>query len=162
MPYAPILIRHLTEFQLPRLLELRNLCREAFFDSRLLTEEDQRLWWKQYTRSHPLYQVHSIHYSPNTCSPRLIGFLSARWLNIPCDFRVWEVGNLMMDPDFRGRGFMNHALHLLWKDLGKPIFIAHVQESNASSLRFFEKAGFWTVPTPERKDSKCLTVASPS
>lgn len=120
---------------------LRNRHRAAFFHNRLLTRRAQHNWfYKTYCTSldHHLFSI-------NTPIRGVIGFIGIKWLH-GYPLPVYEVGNLLLDDVYQGRGIMARSLTLLRRHFPDCLIVAHVRQSNQASLRLFEGAGFWQVP----------------
>jgi RimJ/RimL family protein N-acetyltransferase len=83
----------------------------------------------------------------------VIGFIGAKWRFNPSandPIQCVEIGNLMLESAYHGRGVMATALSKVRALYSRnTIFIAHVKPTNRASLRLFESAGFWRVP-PKR------------
>jgi RimJ/RimL family protein N-acetyltransferase len=136
-----ITIRPLTYWDTEYLRRLRNSQRKNFFDQRLVSDHEQQRWWTRYQYD-PMLSMGTI-----CMNNRPIGFFSIRLIVTGSPFEVYEIGNLLLDPEYQGRGIMLEALELMNCKATQPAFwVAHVKPGNKASLRMFEKAGFWRVP----------------
>jgi RimJ/RimL family protein N-acetyltransferase len=127
-----MILKPLSEKDLEWLRMLRNISRKWFFDSSIISIKAQIDWF---------------HNLPSTISPYVIwhkreriGFFSIRAFGA----NSYEIGNLMIDPKFRGKSFMTKALDL-YLDREAPLaadFVAFVKPDNIGSKRTFEKLGF--------------------
>lgn len=137
-----ITLRLLEHRDINLLRELRNASRQHFFNTRIITKEQQGQWWEDYM-GHPDFVMYAIQ-----SGPTVVGFISVRTIeyHLVDDWAACEVGNLLVAPAYRGQGVMTQALCELRRLWPGCFWVAHVKPSNAASLRLFKKAGFWRVP----------------
>ena len=160
-----ITLERLQHSDINLLRELRNANRDSFFDSRVISPNDQEQWWRRYS-ANPSGHFYTIWL--NKVTP--VGFLSVHCLRIiryfPHGvshlqngitkwFDICEIGNLLLAPAHRGRGIMAEALTEV-RRLYSPLtfWIAHVKVGNTASLRLFERAGFFHVPRKYNRKPK--------
>jgi len=121
-------LRLIRESDLEAVRELRNRSREWFFDDREVSAAEQRAWFAS-LQSKPVsfYVIEEDDAVVGTISvaEREDGF---------------ELGNLVLDERFRGRGLMTGAVEQLSRSGGT--FYARVKPGNDASAAVFERAGF--------------------
>src|SRR5688572_1398420 len=121
-------IRPLTRDDLETVRDLRNANRHAFFDDREISAEEQARWFERLSeRPVKFYVIEK--------DGRVIGTIS---LTETREGR--EVGNLVLDPAYRGQGIMRHAVEQLCAEPGT--YFAEVKAGNDPSLRVFTATGF--------------------
>lgn len=121
-------LRPLESRDLEVLRELRNRNREWFFHDKEISAEQQRRWFEGLaSRPVRFYVIEEVD--------RVVGTIS-----ITETPEGREVGNLLLDEGYRGRGLMGRALEQVTKEPGR--YFALVKPGNTSSLRVFERAGF--------------------
>lgn len=117
---------------------LRNDLRRHFFDSKPVSKEQQRFWYRR-------YMTNSLRFYILRYSRQNIGTISIQ-LRQGSHLAYYEIGHLMLLPAYQGQGFMSEALEWLMASHPHAFFVAHVKEDNAASIGLFERAGFWRVP----------------
>jgi RimJ/RimL family protein N-acetyltransferase len=121
-------LRLLERRDLETVRELRNRNREWFFDDREVTAERQREWFESLARKPVRFYVIEE-------DGRVVGTISVT--EMP---EGREIGNLLLDDAYRGRGLMSRAIEQLTEEPGT--YFALLKPDNASSLRVFERLGF--------------------
>lgn len=121
-------LRPLEPADLEVVRELRNRNREWFFHDQEITAEQQRRWFEGLaSRPVRFYVIEE--------DELVVGTISVT--ETP---EGREVGNLLLDEAYRGRGLMSRAIEQVIGEPGK--YFALVRPDNANSLRLFERAGF--------------------
>jgi RimJ/RimL family protein N-acetyltransferase len=121
-------IRPLTAADLERVRQLRNQSRGAFFDDREISPGDQAAWFER-------LPTRPVRFFVIEVDATVVGTISLT--ETPDGV---EVGNLVLDPSYRGRGLMQGAVTQLTSEPGT--YIADVKPDNDSSRRVFEATGF--------------------
>jgi RimJ/RimL family protein N-acetyltransferase len=121
-------VRRVARDDLPAIRDLRNRNRSWFFDDREVTAEQHEAWFASLKeRAVDFYVIEVDERVAGTIS------LARRGDDI-------EVGNLILDDEYRGRGLMTQAIEQLCTAPGK--YFAHVKPGNDASARVFDRAGF--------------------
>jgi len=123
-----IRLRPLTADDLETVRRLRNANRHAFFDDREISAEDQRRWFERLPERPIRFMVIEL-------DQRVIGTISVAETSAGK-----EIGNLILDPQYRGRGIMSQAVAQLTVDPGR--YVAEIKADNEPSQRVFAAAGF--------------------
>lgn len=121
-------VRSIEERDLEVVRDLRNRNRDWFFDAREVSAEQHRAWFEALPNRRIRFYV--IEEDDD-----VVGTLS-----VTDTSEGREVGNLVLDDAYRGRGLMARALELVCTEPG-PYF-AYVKPDNEASRRLFERAGF--------------------
>ena len=121
-------LRPLTADDLETVRQLRNANRHAFFDDREISAEDQRRWFERL----PARPVQFMVIEFDQC---VIGTISVAETSAGK-----EIGNLILDPQYRGRGIMRQAVEQLTVEPGRCL--AEIKADNEPSQRVFAAAGF--------------------
>lgn len=130
-------LRPIGEADLEVVRRLRNSNRKWFFDTREVTVETQRRWFKALdTRPVDFYVLEVEGTVVGTASVTTSG-------------NGLEIGNLILDPAWRGRGLMRHAVAELTAAPG--CYLARVKPGNTASERVFLANGF--TASPERSET---------
>ncbi|HYB95511.1 MAG TPA: GNAT family N-acetyltransferase [Vicinamibacterales bacterium] len=121
-------LRALTTDDLEAVRRLRNDNRHAFFDDREISADDHRRWFERLSdRPITFYVLEE--------DSRVVGTISVT--QTP---HGREIGNLVLDREFRGRGLMRQAVLQLTSEPGT--YVADVKPDNHASLSVFNAAGF--------------------
>lgn len=121
-------VRPIEEEDLEAVRQLRNRNREWFFDAGEVSVAQQAAWFES-LRSKPIrfYVIEE--------AGAVVGTISVAERD---DGR--EIGNLILDEGYRGRGLMADALAELCRAPGT--YYARVKPGNEASAHVFERAGF--------------------
>src|SRR5688572_8518422 len=111
---------------------LRNADRDAFFDNREISAEQQQRWFDGLAGRPVRFLVLEE-------DGAVVGTISVTDRG---DSR--ELGNLVLDPLHRGRGLMRQAIRALTAEPGR--YFAEVKFHNERSLNAFQQTGFRPVP----------------
>ncbi len=127
-------LKPLQEADLEFVRQLRNACRENFFDNRYILGWQQKEWFKKYEKD-DLFTIYLIWKDGFR-----VGTISEKFSRDDGDFSPIELGNLMLIERERGKGVMSWAI----KQIVTPglFYVAFVKQGNSPSLHVFEKAGF--------------------
>jgi RimJ/RimL family protein N-acetyltransferase len=115
-----------TDLEAVRLL--RNHNRECFFDTREISAAQQIEWFER------------LHTKPVTFLVIEEDGLVVGTISVTMRPGDREVGNIVLDPAYRGRGLMRRAVEQLTAPPGD--YVADVKAGNTSSLNVFRGAGF--------------------
>lgn len=121
-------LRLIEERDLDRVRELRNRNRRWFFDAGEIDSEQQRAWFAALARKPVAFYV--IEEDDHV----------AGTISITESDEGREVGNLILDERYRGRGLMREAVRQLTSEPGR--YVAEVMPENEASLAVFREAGF--------------------
>lgn len=121
-------LRFLTADDLETVRQLRNANRHSFFDDREISAEDQRRWFERLPERPVRFMVIEL-------DQRVIGTISVAETSVGK-----EIGNLILDPQYRGRGIMRRAVEQLTVEPGR--YVAEIKVDNQPSQRVFAAAGF--------------------
>ena len=121
-------IRVLTKDDLETVRQLRNGSRHAFFDDREIAADQQARWFERLGDRQVSFFVIEV-------DGRVVGTISVS--ETP---HGREIGNLVLDPAYRGQGIMKRAVEQLTTEPGT--YFADVKKSNEPSLRVFAATGF--------------------
>lgn len=144
-----VTLERLESKDLELLRRLRNGSRDHFFDNRHISVEDQKIWFNRYLRMWPSsVEFYSIHLN----NALIVGFLSVRHLKTitmshpPYVIQIKEIGNLLLQIRYRGRGIMHEAITEA-RRLHDPLtfWVAFMKSDNNSSLRVFERQEFINI-----------------
>ncbi len=127
-------LRPLAEADLETIRALRNFERQWFFDSRTVTADAQRRWFAS-LRTAP------VEFFVIEVDDLVVGTIS---VTMAGDGR--EIGNLLLDRAYRGRGLMQRAVAQLTASPAR--YFARVKAGNTASERVFRAAGFAERATP--------------
>lgn len=127
-PALNVRLRLLTADDLETVRQLRNANRHAFFDDRETSVEDQRRWFERLAQRPVRFMVIEL-------DERVIGTISVAETSAGT-----EIGNLILDPQYRGRGIMRRAIEQLTVEPGR--YVAEIKAANEPSQRVFAAAGF--------------------
>lgn len=117
------------------LRELRNTLHDSFFDSHIITEAQQDIWYRfNYLVSNTVFWI-------IWKGKQRIGAISRT--QIEHEWPLYEIGNLMLLPEYQGQGIMLDAMQQLINCCLGAFYTAQVKPDNTASLRLFDKAGFW-------------------
>src|SRR5687767_5255463 len=94
-------LRRLATSDLERVRQLRNASRDAFFDSREISAEEQQAWFARLSEK-------PVEFYVIEDEGRVIGTVS-----VTDTTNGREIGNLVLDEAFRGRGLMRQAIEQL-------------------------------------------------
>jgi len=108
--------------------ELRNANRSAFFDSDVISVEEQRRWYANL----PARQLRFFVIEEDS---RVVGTIS-----VTSRGTTKEIGNIIIDQAYRGRGLMRRAIEELTAEPGD--YICRVRPDNEPSLGVFRRSGF--------------------
>lgn len=124
---------------------LRNGFRQYFFDTKPIDPWQQEEWYKKYLLSDCLMWIVWWY-------NRRVGVISIT-ATLP---NTYEIGNLMLLPEYQGKGIMLEAMRQLTAMNPKVFYVAYVKPGNSASLRCFKNAGFWRVPKkkPQKRKAK--------
>lgn len=125
---AEVRIRLIEEGDLDVVRELRNRNREWFFDDREITAAQQAAWFES-------LRGKSVRFYVIEHAGAVIGTISIDQGEVGM-----EVGNLILDPRYRGQGLMAEAVAELCRAPGT--YYARVKPGNDASVNVFERAGF--------------------
>lgn len=125
---AEVRLRLIGEEDLEAVRQLRNRNREWFFDDREVTAEQQAVWFAS-------LQGRSIRFYVIEEADAVVGTISVDETDVGT-----EVGNLILDERFRGRGLMAEAIAQLCGASGT--YYARIKPGNEASIQVFECAGF--------------------
>jgi RimJ/RimL family protein N-acetyltransferase len=123
-----VLLRTLAEADLEIIRLLRNRHRHAFFDDREITPDAQRQWFAS-------LPGRSVEFFVIEEGGTVIGTIS-----VTTSAAGKEVGNLLLNTAYRGRGLMQRAVAQVTAAPAR--YVAHVKAGNTPSLRVFRAAGF--------------------
>ena len=121
-------LRPLAEGDLETVRRLRNAHRQAFFDDREISAEDQARWFARLGER-------PVRFYVIEADDRVVGTISLS--DTP---HGREIGNLVLDPAYRGHGIMRRAVEQLTAEPGT--YIAEVKAGNDPSLNVFANTGF--------------------
>lgn len=121
-------LRPLSKDDLETVRRLRNGSRHAFFDDREISAADQLRWFETLPQRPVAFYVIEE-------DGKVVGTISTTKTA-----HGTEIGNLVLDPAYRGRGLMRQAVEQLTAQPGT--YIAEVKRGNDPSLRVFEASGF--------------------
>jgi RimJ/RimL family protein N-acetyltransferase len=121
-------LRRLTVDDLERVRQLRNASRHAFFDTREISADEQRGWFDRLSQKPVEFYV--IEEDGD-----VVGTISVS--DTP---NGREIGNLVLDEAFRGRGLMRRAVEQLTAAPG--IYYAEIKPDNDASRAVFRETGF--------------------
>jgi RimJ/RimL family protein N-acetyltransferase len=121
-------LRRLTVNDLERVRQLRNASREAFFDSREISADEQRAWFDRLIDKPVEFYVIEE-------DGLVVGTISVT--DTP---KGREIGNLVLDDAFRGRGLMRQAVEQLSAAPG--VYYAEIKADNDRSRAVFRDTGF--------------------
>ncbi len=121
-------LRPITADDLESVRLLRNANRHAFFDDREISIDDQRRWFERLPERPVRFLVIELEH-------RVIGTIS-----VANTGAGKEIGNLVLDPQYRGRGIMGWAVAQLTAEPG--LYLAEIKVDNAASQKVFAAAGF--------------------
>jgi RimJ/RimL family protein N-acetyltransferase len=127
-------LREIAEADLDIVRALRNESREWFFDNRVISREGLRHWFKTIANR-------PIDFFVLDEGGRAIGTIS-----VATSADGKEIGNLLLDPAWRGRGLMHAAVAQLTTEPGR--YFARVKPGNTASERVFLRCGFTAHPEP--------------
>ena len=141
MSISGISLRLITKQDLEFVRQLRNANRRYFFDTKVVTKKSQQEWWSRYLDSHGhlFYIICHNNIPIGTIAESSLGTVQAG--NVV--HGLFEVGNLMLNRDAQGKGYMTEALRQLTARGG--FFVAFVKPRNTASLKVFERGEFWRV-----------------
>ena len=125
-------LRPIARTDLERVRLLRNQSRASFFDSREISEVRQRDWFESLP-SKP------ISFFVIEEDGMVVGTIS---VTVRVDDH--EIGNIILDPAYRGRGLMRRAVAQLTAAPGD--YFADVKAGNTPSLNVFRATGFSEEP----------------
>jgi len=121
-------LRLLARADLEAVRQLRNQHREFFFDTREITTDQQQAWFEDLGQKPIAFYVIEQ-------DGRVVGTIS---VTDGSDGR--EIGNLVLDPAYRGQGLMREAVDQL--TAAAASYFADVKRGNRPSLNVFRSAGF--------------------
>jgi RimJ/RimL family protein N-acetyltransferase len=121
-------LRLLEQRDLERVRELRNRNRSWFFDDAEITAEQQQRWFE----SLPGRPLRFYVIEEDGAVAGTISVTETREGN--------EIGNLILDEAYRGRGLMTQAVARLTEQPGR--YFSRVKTDNAASVGVFLRAGF--------------------
>lgn len=110
---------------------LRNNNREYFFNKKLITPARQESWFNS------LESNKDVQFYVVEENKLVIGSLSLK--KTPEGI---EVGNVILDNNFRGKGIMTNLINELVKKSKGKVFYARVFLTNTDSQKLFERCGF--------------------
>jgi RimJ/RimL family protein N-acetyltransferase len=151
-----ITLKRLEHSEINLLRVLRNAERFSFFDTRIVTPQNQEHWWMSW--NHHTLQIQFYTIWLNKVTP--VGFLSVKLVRTLGRFEVREIGNLLLAPAHRGRGIMHAALTEV-RRLYNPLtfWVAHVKSDNVASLNLFARQGFIQYErSTNRRTSQCHSL----
>jgi RimJ/RimL family protein N-acetyltransferase len=125
-------LRRLTADDLERVRQLRNASRHAFFDSREISADEQRSWFDRLAHKPVAFYVIEEE-------AQVVGTIS-----VSDTAKGREIGNLVLDEAFRGRGLMRQAVEQLTAAPG--IYYAEIKVDNDASHAVFRETGFVDNP----------------
>lgn len=125
-------LRPIEAADLETIRALRNRYRQWFFDNREITRETHTRWFKALATK-------PIDFFVIEDDGRVVGTIS-----VTTSADGMEIGNLLLDPECRGRGIMRHAVAELTAEPGR--YVAHVKNGNTPSERVFLASGFDCSP----------------
>jgi RimJ/RimL family protein N-acetyltransferase len=124
-------LRPIEAADLERVRELRNANSEWFFSAAEISREQQQEWFAQ-------LRARRVRFYVIEEDGRVVGTISVTegpdW---------YEVGNLLLDEEYRGQGLMGRALERVLDASGR--YYALVKPENLASLEVFRKAAFEPV-----------------
>lgn len=135
-------LRRLERPDLETIRRLRNRDRHLFFDDREVSPDAQERWFESLPRKPVAFFVIEE-------DGQVVGTIS-----VTTTAEGKEIGNLLLDMAYRGRGLMRRAVEQLTAEPGR--YFSRVKPANLPSQRVFLASGF-------EADSVCLTkVVAPS
>ena len=137
-------LRRLTADDLERVRELRNASRHAFFDSREISAVEQRSWFDRLVHKPVAFYVIEEE-------GQVVGTISVSDTAKGC-----EIGNLVLDERFRGRGLMRRAVEQLTAAPGT--YYAEIKADNDPSRAVFRETGFVDNPQITQTDRFVVIV----
>ncbi len=133
-PQPDVRLRQIVEADLDIVSALRNESREWFFDNRVVSREGLRHWLRTIANR-------PIDFFVLDEGGRAIGTIS-----VTTSADGQEIGHLLLDPAWRGRGLMHAAVAQLTTEPGR--YFARVKPGNTASERVFLHSGFIAHPEP--------------
>ncbi len=127
-------LRPVVDADLETIRRLRNLDRHLFFDDREITPEGQRRWFAALPRK-------PVDFFVIEEGGEVVGTIS---VTTSADGK--EIGNLLLDRAWRGRGLMRQAVAQLTGEPGR--YVAYVKAGNTPSARVFRASRFTETATP--------------
>jgi RimJ/RimL family protein N-acetyltransferase len=121
-------LRPIEERDLETVRLLRNRAREWFFDTEAITAAAHRAWFESLGERAVVFYVIEL-------DERVVGTISVTSYD-----GEREIGNVLMEDAYQGRGIMSRALAEILNEPGR--YYARVKPNNSASLRLFEEAGF--------------------
>lgn len=128
-------IRLIEEKDLPVCRKLRNDNRHWFYDCGPVSEERHRAWYNHVKDKHEFYVIEE--------DGKVIGTISSKKVGLS----AYEIGNLTLDEEYRGRGLMTEAVKLMMNTYFD--YYATTLPENVKSQAVFLRAGFYNVGTNE-------------
>ena len=125
-----MILRPLAAGDLEAVRRLRNQSRDAFFDTAEISAEQQARWFAN-------LKGRAVRFFVIEEGGEVVGTISVTETG-----RGREIGNLVLDHRYRGRGLMTEAVRELTVEPGN--YFAEVKPGNQQSLAVFERAGFFT------------------
>ena len=137
---------------------LRNGFRQYFFDTASIDPWQQEEWYKKYLLSDCLMWTvwwfnRKVGTISLTCLPNS-WVITDGSMNSRVRIDSYEIGNLMLLPEYQGKGIMLESMRQLTAMNPLAVYMAQVKPDNAASLRLFKSAGFWRVPKKKKKVKK--------
>ena len=126
------MLRKLQEKDLEILRQMRNENREWFFHNASISTEEQQHWYDNLPANLSFYVLEE--------DGRIIGSVS-----LTEHLEGVEVGNILLDAKYRGRGLMHVAISNLISQAPGKRYYARVLAGNENSLRLFRSSGFKDV-----------------
>jgi RimJ/RimL family protein N-acetyltransferase len=125
-------LRPIASGDLERVRLLRNQSRESFFDSREISAARQREWFE------------NLRSKPTTFFVIEEDGVVVGTISVTARVDDQEIGNIILDPAYRGRGLMRRAVEQLTAAPGD--YFADVKAGNTPSLNVFRATGFSEEP----------------
>ena len=120
----------LNEKYIENLRVMRNENSQWFFDNRSITPEEQQKWYESIKINK------KVKFYIIKIDNQVAGALS-----LTATKEGIEVGNIILDKNFRGKGIMTEAINKLVKNK-KGKFYARILLENFNSQNLFERCGF--------------------
>ena len=126
----PMKIKRIKEKHLESLRKIRNANREWFFNKDIISQESQLSWYKS------IKDNAKIKFYIIEIDEEVAGSLSLTKTKSGI-----EIGNILLDDRFRGKGIMTEAIKKIIKNKNKK-FYARIILENTASQNLFERCGF--------------------
>lgn len=130
-----IVLREITEEDLPWALQLRNKNKEFFFDNQIISQEAQQAWFRALNT--PFY---IIEYNGEKA-----GTIGLKKIDGKLEFR-----NVIIDEPYRKMGILKYAIAFIEEKYNEPLYL-NVLIDNVDAMEAYKKLGFIPIAIRMRK-----------